>query len=112
LDRSATNEIFVGSGSLWCLDKPREKEIVMKRIMVGVVWFVILYFGILGAGGAILGSLAGSTQKNTHKGYQAGYTAGEEFGRNYGTFILFAALGGAALGTMTGTLPGTKAKRK
>jgi hypothetical protein len=112
LNCSAANQIFVGSGSPWCLDKARGKEIAMKRIVVGVTWFVILYFGILGAGGAILGSLAGSTQKNTHKGYQAGYTAGEEFGKNYGTFVLFAALGGAALGTMTGTLPGTKAKRK
>ena len=57
----------------------------MKRIMLGFVWFILLYFGMLGAGGAIVGSVAGRAQQNFDQGYQAGYTAGEVFGKKYGT---------------------------
>jgi hypothetical protein len=88
------------------------KEIAMKRIMIGFVWFVLLYFGILGAGGAIVGSVEGGSQQNVQRGYEAGYNAGEEFGKKYGTSILLVALSGAALGTLTGALPGTKRKTK
>jgi hypothetical protein len=84
----------------------------MRRIMIGFVWFVVLYFGILGAGGAIVGSVAVAPQQSFHKGYDAGYTAGEEFGKRYGTLILLVALSGAALGTLTGALPGTKRRTR
>ena len=81
----------------------------MKRICIGFVWFLLLYFGMLGIGGAILGSAAGSREKSVNRGYQAG---GEEFAHKYGEFILLIAVGGAALGTFTGRLPGTKPKAK
>ena len=84
----------------------------MKRIMLGFVWFILLYFGMLGAGGAIVGSVAGRAQQNFDQGYQAGYTAGEVFGKKYGTWILLIAFSGATLGTLTGALPGTKRKAK
>jgi hypothetical protein len=80
----------------------------MRRLVIGFVWFVVLYFGILGAGGAIVGTMKGSGGKNPAHGYQAGYAAGEEFGKQYGTVVLFVALGGAVLGTATGRLPGTR----
>lgn len=82
----------------------------MRRLVMGFIWFVILYFGILGAGRAIVGSTTGSGGKNPTHGYQAGYAAGEEFVRKYGTAVLVVALGGAVLGTATGRLPGTKRK--
>jgi len=80
----------------------------MRRLAIGFVWFVVLYFGILGAGGALVASLEGTRGKNFEEGYKAGQSVGETFGRKYGTTILLVALGGAALGTLTGRLPGTK----
>jgi len=53
----------------------------MKRIIMGFVWFLLIYFGMLGIGGAFLGSVAGSREKNVHQGYQAGHAAGQEFGK-------------------------------
>lgn len=56
----------------------------MKRIIMGFVWFIVLYFGILafggGLAGAIEGAKAGSGEKSFNQGfnqgYQAGYTGG------------------------------------
>ena len=84
----------------------------MKRILMGFIWFVVLYFGILGVCGAIVGSAAGSGEKTVNRGYQAGHAAGQEFGNKYGALILLIAFGGAAVGTFTGRLPGTKPKPK
>ncbi len=83
----------------------------MRRLVMGVVWFVVLYFGILGAGGAIVGSMTGGGGKNLTHGSQAGSAAGEAFTRKYGTMVLLVALGGAVLGTATGRLPGTRRKK-
>jgi hypothetical protein len=90
--------------------KDLEEAAAMRRIMMGFVWFVVLYFGILGASGAIVGSAAGSGAKTFNQGYQAGHAAGQEFGQKYGALILLIALGGAVVGTLTGALPGTKRK--
>ena len=78
----------------------------MRRFVAGFVWFLVLYFGIIGAGGAILAAITGGSQNFT-KQYRS---AGEAFGRKYGSTILFVTLGVAALGTATGRLPGTKPK--
>ncbi|MDR4469865.1 MAG: hypothetical protein MRJ68_16470 [Nitrospira sp.] len=92
----------------------------MKRIIMGLVWFIILYFGILvfggGIAGAIEGAKAGSGEKSFNQGfnqgYQAGYTGGQEFRTKYASVILLIAFGGAVVGTFTGRLPGTKLKAK
>ncbi|MEQ1794364.1 MAG: hypothetical protein ABL970_09260 [Nitrospira sp.] len=81
----------------------------MKRIAMGVFWFFLLNFVILGVGGAIVGMSAGGG-KNFQEGYQAGHAVGEEFGKKYGTLILLFSLGAAVIGTATGSLPGTKSK--
>jgi len=80
----------------------------MRRFVMGFAWFVVLYFGILGAGGATVESTAGSGGNKFEQGVLAGHAGGEAFGRKYGTVILFVALGGAVLGTATGRLPGTR----
>lgn len=36
----------------------------MKRIAMGLLWSLILYFGIVGIGGALIGAMAGSGGKN------------------------------------------------
>ena len=84
----------------------------MRRIMMGMVWFLLLYFGMLGIGGAILGSAPGYREKHFDQGYRAGHAAGQEFGNKYREIILLLAVGGAAVGTFTGRLPGTKPKAK
>jgi hypothetical protein len=86
------------------------KGVAMKRIAMGFVWFVVLYFGILGIGGVLLGAAAGSGGKNFDQGYQAGHAIGEGFSQKYGTLILIVAISGAVLGTVTDSLPGTKRK--
>jgi hypothetical protein len=86
------------------------KGVAMKRIAMGFVWLVVLYFGILGIGGALLGGSAGSEGKNFDQGYQAGHAIGVGFGKQYGTLVLIVAISGAVLGTMSGLLPGTKRK--
>ncbi|MDH4097470.1 MAG: hypothetical protein OEW25_02175 [Nitrospira sp.] len=83
----------------------------MKRIAMGLLWSLILYFGIVGIGGALIGAMAGSGGKNVQQGYRAEYAAGEAFSKQYGTFILIVAASGAALGTVTGRLPGTRSKK-
>jgi hypothetical protein len=92
----------------------------MKRITMGFVWFVVLYFGIAAFGGGIAGAIegakAGSGEKSFNQGfnqgYQAGYTGGQEFRTKYDSLILLIAFGGAVVGTFTGKLPGTKPKAK
>jgi hypothetical protein len=79
---------------------------------MGFVWFLLLYFGMLGIGGAVLGSAAGSREVSFNEGYQAGYAKGQKFANQYRELILLVAIGGAAIGTFTGRLPGTKRKVK
>lgn len=82
----------------------------MRRIAMGLLWCLVLYFGIVGIGGALIGATAESGGKSVQQGYRTGYAAGEAFSKKYGTLILIVAAGGAALGTVTGRLPGTRSK--
>jgi hypothetical protein len=78
----------------------------MRWFVAGFDWFLVLYFGIIGTGGAILSAINGGSQNFT-KQYRS---AGKAFGRKYGTTIHVLRLGVAALGTATGHLPGTRPK--
>ncbi|MDH5641709.1 MAG: hypothetical protein OEY28_10470 [Nitrospira sp.] len=82
----------------------------MKRIAAGALWFLILYFGIIGIGGAVVGTVAAQGAKNSRQSHQTVYAASEAFGKKYGTIILIVAASAAALGTVTSRLPGTKPK--
>ena len=82
----------------------------MKRIVIGFLWFLVLYFGIVGIGGAIVGTVARQGAKNPRQSHQTGYAASEAFGKKYGMAILIVAASGAALGTATGRLPETRPK--
>ena len=89
----------------------------MKRVAIGIVWFVALWFGTLVVGSSIAGGIAGSKVNAVSgadgytKGQVAGRNAGAEFGRNYGSIILFGAALIAIGGTIAGILPGTKRKQ-
>jgi hypothetical protein len=83
----------------------------MRRLLVGVVWFVALWVGGLFIGGAVVGAIANATQAqpalNFHDGYANGETAGRAFGARYGGLIMLSALGLSIVGSATGLLPGT-----
>lgn len=84
----------------------------MKRVIFGIVWFVVLWFGILIGGSAVVGGVAASKVQGQQQGASAGERAGREFGERYGAVILFGALAVAVVGSAAGVLPGTKTPRK
>ncbi len=84
----------------------------MKRILLGCVWFVVIYLVVSAIGGGIVGAMAGSGTGGFEEGYGAGSQAGQEFGEKWGTLILVGSLLIAIAGTATGILPGTKKTTK
>lgn len=83
----------------------------MKKILMGVVWFFVLYLGLCTLGGAIVGGIAGYKEGQAghpERATQAGTIAGAEFGRKYGIFMLLGVLVLSVAGTAAGILPGTK----
>jgi hypothetical protein len=90
----------------------------MKRVIFGILWFVVFVFGGFFLGGGISGGIAGSKVQATSisegypKGKEAGAVAGAEFGRKYGNAIFLGALVLSVVGTATGFLPGTKSRKK
>ena len=91
----------------------------MRKVLMGVVWFLILWFGTLTIGGAIAGSfraakidLEGKTVSDIKKETNsAGLQAGTEFGVRYGGLVFLGSILIAIIGTATGVLPGTKRKK-
>lgn len=84
---------------------------MIKRIVVGVIWFVAFYVFASVVGGGIAGGVAASKlgkNANAQTGAAAGARAGEEFGKKYGMFILFGSAALAGIGTVAGILPGTR----
>lgn len=98
----------------------------MRRVLFGLLWFIVFWFGTLVLGGAVVGAIAGSRaaqmqspsgsfreqfDKGYEAGHQAGRGAGEQFGRQYGTYVLIGALIITVTGTALGILPGTKRRK-
>jgi hypothetical protein len=95
----------------------------MKRIIFGIVWFIVFWFGTLIIGGMTFSASHGSELLNQSMnaanpseaydaGYKIGHAAGAEFGKKYGRALLFGSLFLAVAGTITGVLPGTKPRKK
>lgn len=88
----------------------------MKRILIGVVWFLVFGFGGLVIGGAIAGAIAGSQveassiSEASTKGETAGRAAGAEFGKKYAGVMWLGALVLVIAGSAAGVLPGTGKK--
>lgn len=84
---------------------------MVKRVVIGVIWFVVLYIGACAIGGGVAGGMAASKlgkNANAQTGAAAGARAGEEFGKKWGTFILLGSATIAGIGTFGGILPGTR----
>jgi hypothetical protein len=89
----------------------------MKRFLVGIVWFVGLYFSTLMLGGMVASAVdtASLDQQTLHQlqgdaaaSYERGVQAGRDFGSRYSGVILLGALGVSLVGTTRGWLPGTR----
>ena len=78
----------------------------MKRFLVGMGWFVVIYFGLCTIAGFIVGAIAGAA--NPQNGAQAGYEAGYTFGVKYGWLLFLVSLVTAIGGTVTEKLPFTQ----
>lgn len=84
----------------------------MKKIFLGIVWFLVIWIGSLAIGGAIVGSLTASKADTVEQAQQLSYQAGQQFGIKYGGIIFISALVLTIAGTVTGVLPGTKTAKK
>ncbi|MGB8168684.1 MAG: hypothetical protein WCF18_14400 [Chthoniobacteraceae bacterium] len=89
---------------------------MIRRILFGLLWFVVFWIGTLTLGGGIAGAIAGGQSSDDAQtfgqgfdhGYQAGVVAGMRFRRQFGPWILAGAATLAVAGTAAGFLPGTK----
>lgn len=81
----------------------------MKRVLMWLVWFIVIYFGSCMLIGFFAGAMAGA-QDPAHA-HEAGRAAAEQLIRPNIVFILGGAMLLAIVGTVTGFLPGTAKKR-
>ena len=95
---------------------PRTWKTELKRILLGIVWFLVLWIVSRMLIGAVIGGMAGAHlpqggSGGVSEGYQQGYAAGQtaalQFFQQYGLLIMLGALALAVAGTLTGFLPGT-----
>ena len=89
----------------------------MRKVLFGIVWFLVFWLGSLIVAGAIVGGLAGHQASVAHpastvsqgydQGYAAGHAAGRALSKKYGSLFwigsLIFAVGGSALGVLPGT---------
>jgi hypothetical protein len=81
----------------------------MKKLLFGLLWFVVLYIAFCMGVGAVAGANAGSQYKNTAAAQKAGQIAGAKaVTENFG-LIVGGALMLSILGSGFGLLPGTRA---
>ena len=79
-----------------------------KRIVMGFVWFVVLYFGACCVTGAVAGGIAGSNDP-AHAS-EAGARAGQQAVLALRGYFLLGSLGLSVVGASLGILPGTRIK--
>ncbi len=75
---------------------------MVKRILCGILWWVVIYFVACFITGALAAVLTGA------QGAEAGAQAGSAAYEAFGTYIVLGSIVLTALGTWKGVLPGTK----
>ena len=86
----------------------------IKRFLMGVVWFFVLWIGARIILGALIGAVAGAHAAGTpsySNGYNAGQAAALHFFQQYGLLVILGALAAAVAGTLFEFLPGTRRPR-
>jgi hypothetical protein len=85
----------------------------MKKFLMGIVWFVVLYLGLCFLGGAVLASQISIDDYSSIDAYNdACYEAGVRAGAKYRPYLLAIPALLAAIGSIAGVLPGTGDGRK
>ncbi len=82
-----------------------------RRIVLGIIWFVVLYFlGCFGVG-AIAGGIAGASIEPGQNAAEVGSKAGAAATQACLPLIALGALVLASVGSFLGFLPGTRPKK-
>jgi hypothetical protein len=81
-----------------------------KRMLLGLLWTVVLYFVASYVAGAIVGSIAGG--KDPDNRVAASARAIEEFSRRWGPVLLIGSVLLSTAGAIFSFLPGTRPKHK
>ena len=80
---------------------------MIKRIVFGFIWFVVLYLGSCTITGAIVGGMLASRTSGKISNEEAA-NAGAGAVLAIREYLLFGTALAAGLGTLAGVLPGTK----
>lgn len=80
----------------------------MNKVLFGIVWCVVLYFGICGIVGGVAGAKAGRNARGSAMASQLGGIAGGKAVRENHIVIVAGAIALAIAGSATGILPGTR----
>jgi hypothetical protein len=79
---------------------------MLKRILMGFVWLIVVYFVLCFVTGAVAGGIAGS--RDPEHASEAGRVAGQQAVLAVRGYLMLGALGTAVIGTWLGFLPGTR----
>jgi hypothetical protein len=79
---------------------------MVKRILFGVLWFVVMYMGACMITGAIAGAIAGS--KDPEHASVVGRQAGQQVVLGLRMYFLLGAAALSIIGASVGFLPGTR----
>ncbi len=84
----------------------------MRKLIIGVIWFIVIWFGVIFIAGGIVGFMAGAKTANSEMGAIAGRAAARAFMARSSGIIFIGSVLIAIVGTVAGVLPGTKTKRR
>ena len=82
---------------------------MLKRVLFGVLWCVVIYFLACILTGAVAGAIAGS--RDSANASAVGAQAGAKAVADLRGYIFAGAVGLSAIGTWAGVLPGTRSKQ-
>jgi hypothetical protein len=85
---------------------------MLRRILFGVFWFVVLYMGACILTGAVVGAMAGAGMRDPESARAAGEIAGAKAARALAMYFLTGTALLAFVGTWTGFLPGTRKRKR
>ncbi|HEV8538156.1 MAG TPA: hypothetical protein VGR15_04440 [Bacteroidota bacterium] len=89
--------------------EPAGSKLIIRRIVFGFIYGLVLYFAIVIIGSGIAGGIAGANAGvSGGDASESGRLAGTEFAQRYRIPILAFSIAFAVIGTVKGKLPGTK----